>query len=95
MRIPIGLCIVLTLVALAQPATKPGKPGKTAASPALPKLGIKTPGVQIPYASLKSEAEFMGGLRQILAALQMQILYRGAKPSTDPGGVSKGLPSYR
>ena len=55
MRIPIGLCIVLTLVALAQPATKPGKP---AAPPALPKLGIKTPGVQIPIASLKAEAEF-------------------------------------
>ena len=58
MRIPIGLCIVLTLVALAQPATKPGKPGKTVPAPALPKLGIKTPGVQIPFASLKAEAEF-------------------------------------
>jgi streptogramin lyase len=58
MRIPIGLCIVLTLAALAQPATKPGKPGKAAPAPAPPKLGIKTPGVQIPFASLKAEAEF-------------------------------------
>jgi virginiamycin B lyase len=57
MRITIGLYIVLTLVALAQPATKPGKPSKTAA-PLLPKLGVKTPGVQIPFASLKAEAEF-------------------------------------
>jgi virginiamycin B lyase len=57
MRITIGLFIVLTLVALAQPATKPGKPSKTAA-PAPPKLGVKTPGVQIPFASLKAEAEF-------------------------------------
>ena len=30
---------------------------KTAATPAAPKNGIKTPGVQIPFASLKSEAE--------------------------------------
>jgi streptogramin lyase len=57
MRIPIGLCIILTLAALAQPAAKPGKGGNTAAA-AIPKLGIKTPGVQIPFARLKAEAEF-------------------------------------
>jgi streptogramin lyase len=57
MRISIGLCTILTLVASAQPAAKPGKASKTAA-PALPKLGIKTPGVQIPFASLKADAEF-------------------------------------
>jgi virginiamycin B lyase len=57
MRVTIGLCIVLTLVALAQPATRPGKPSKTAAPP-VPKSGVKTPGVQIPFASLKAEAEF-------------------------------------
>jgi streptogramin lyase len=39
-----------------QTAPKPKKDAKTAA--ALPKLGIKTPGVQIPFASLKAEAEF-------------------------------------
>jgi streptogramin lyase len=49
MRLSISLCIALTLAALAQPATKP-KPAKL--------LGIKTPGVQIPFASLKAEAEF-------------------------------------
>jgi len=58
MRMTIGLCIVLALVALAQPATKPGKPSKAAPPPVLPKSGIKTPGVQIPFASLKAEAEF-------------------------------------
>jgi virginiamycin B lyase len=63
MRIPICLCIVLALVAMAQPAAKPtksDKPKKDAknAAPALPKLGIKTPGVQIPFAGLKAEAEF-------------------------------------
>jgi streptogramin lyase len=57
MRISAGLLIALTLAALAQPATKPGKAAKTAA-PLAPKLGIKTPGVQIPLASLKAEAEF-------------------------------------
>ena len=60
MRIPIGLCIILTVAAWAQPASKPEKLKKDAKSvaPALPKLGIKTPGVQIPFASLKAEAEF-------------------------------------
>src|ERR1035438_900718 len=63
MRIPIGLCLILTIVAMAQPAAKPKsseKPKKEAKStvPALPKLGIKTPGVQIPFAGLKAEAEF-------------------------------------
>ena len=58
MRLTIGLSLILTLVALAQPATKPNKPAKPAAAPLLPKAGIKTPGVQIPFASLKAEAEF-------------------------------------
>ena len=45
---------------MAQPAAKSEKPKKDAktALPALPKLGIKIPGVQIPFASLKAEAEF-------------------------------------
>jgi len=63
MRIPIGLCIILVIVAMAQPAAKPkssDKPKKDAKStaPALPKQGIKTPGVQIPFAGLKAEVEF-------------------------------------
>ena len=49
MRILIGLC-----VALAVSAAQSGK-GKHADS--APKQGIKTPGVQIPFASLKAEAE--------------------------------------
>jgi streptogramin lyase len=57
MRIPIGLCTVLAIAAMAQPAAKPNKNAKVSA-PALPKLGIKTPGVQIPFASVKAEAEF-------------------------------------
>jgi virginiamycin B lyase len=54
MRIPIGLCIILTIVAMAQPAAKV----KKNAAPTLPRLGIKVPGVQIPFAGLKAEAEF-------------------------------------
>ena len=62
MRKPIYLCIVFTIAALAQPAAKPTAKAKSkldakAAAPAPPATGIKTPGVQIPFASLKPEAE--------------------------------------
>lgn len=57
MRIPIALFIALTLAALAQPAGRPGKSAKSTATLA-PKAGVKTPGVQIPFTSLKAEAEF-------------------------------------
>jgi virginiamycin B lyase len=45
---------------MAQPAAKSAKSKKDAKStaPAVPKAGIRTPGVQIPFASLKAEAEF-------------------------------------
>ena len=47
------------MIASSQPASKPtgGKKDVKAAAPVLPKGGIKTPGVQIPFASLKPEAE--------------------------------------
>jgi virginiamycin B lyase len=58
------ICLLSGLVACATltvggPAnsTKASAKEKTAATPAAPKSGIKTPGVQIPFASLKSEAE--------------------------------------
>ena len=53
MRILIAL---LALFSLGWAEDKPSKPshGKTAA----PKIGVKIPGVQIPFASLKAEAEF-------------------------------------
>jgi virginiamycin B lyase len=50
--------MVLALVAMAQSTTKPKKDGKGTPPPAVPKTGIKTPGVQIPFANLKAEAEF-------------------------------------
>ena len=53
MRVFIGLFIVCSLFAGDQ---KVGK-GKVPAVPILPKAGIKTPGVQIPFADLKAEAE--------------------------------------
>jgi virginiamycin B lyase len=53
-RVPIGFVILLTLaLSLAQAAEKKTKPQDAA-----PKAGVKTPGVQIPFASLKAEAEF-------------------------------------
>ncbi len=51
MRILIGL-IVLSTLCLAAPE---GKPRKN--QPAVPKTGVKTPGVQIPFANLKPEAQ--------------------------------------
>lgn len=54
MRILIGLCLTLALtVSAAQ--SKPKKNGKQMESG--PRQGIKTPGVQIPFASLKADAE--------------------------------------
>src|ERR1700734_2353728 len=60
MRTVTILSIVLSLAVWAQPAAKPTgtKKDATAATPPLPKGGVKAPGVQIPFASLKPEAEF-------------------------------------
>jgi virginiamycin B lyase len=53
-------CIVfstfLYMAAAAPPAATMKRPAKGAAT--LPKAGIKTPGIQIPFSSLKAEAEF-------------------------------------
>jgi streptogramin lyase len=81
MRISIGLCTVLTLVASAQPAAKPGKASKTGV-PALPKSGIKTPGVQIPFASLKADAEFSVAPPWIVIA-DVPLLPDSAKDALD------------
>jgi streptogramin lyase len=55
MRILIGFLAVLSL---AWPDDKPLKPGRGKTTPPVAKVGVKTPGVQIPFASLKREAEF-------------------------------------
>src|SRR5258707_7612971 len=52
MRLLLGICLT---VAVATASEKPGR-DKTK-RPAMPTAGIKTPGVQIPFASLKAEAE--------------------------------------
>lgn len=51
------LILLTALGSLGLPAVD--KKTKEAKAPVLPKLGVKTPGVQIPFASLKSEAEVM------------------------------------
>jgi virginiamycin B lyase len=53
MRVVIGLLVLATAVAAGEPQRKDAKKG-----PAMPAGGIKTPGVQIPFASLKSELVF-------------------------------------
>ena len=55
MRILIGLCFTLTVTVSAAQSTTPKKDAKSA-DPA-PKQGIKTPGIQIPFASVKAEVE--------------------------------------
>ena len=51
------VCVTLTAGGPAN-STKAKTAAATPAAPAAPKNGVKTPGVQIPFASLKSEAEF-------------------------------------
>ncbi len=50
MRNLIGVCLAIGLVAAARDK-----------HPAAPRAGIQTPGVQIPFASLKAEAEVATG----------------------------------
>jgi len=60
MRIAIGIYLALAIPAMAQPAAKPEGTKKDAKRPAAAPVvrgGVKTPGVQIPFASLKAEAE--------------------------------------
>jgi len=53
MRVFISILMVCSLCAGDQKAVK----GKLPAGPVAPKSGVKTPGVQIPFADLKAEAE--------------------------------------
>lgn len=53
MRILIGLCLAFTAAASAAQSSKPRKDSKSATV----RQGIKTPGIQIPFASVKAEAE--------------------------------------
>jgi virginiamycin B lyase len=53
MRILMSFLVLLTLAPAAEKKEK-----KTKTQDAAPKIGVKTPGVQIPFANLKAEAEF-------------------------------------
>jgi streptogramin lyase len=59
MRILISLIALLSLVAADKPPASP----REKVQPAAQKLGIKTPGVQIPFSTLKAEAEFEASAR--------------------------------
>ncbi len=54
MRILIGLCLAFTAAASAAQSSKPKKDSKSTTTA---RQGIKTPGIQIPFASVKAEAE--------------------------------------
>ncbi len=59
---------------IAWPQTS-GKNLKSAPAAATPKLGIKTPGVQIPFASLKAETEFPAPSKPRWVAIADQVYY--------------------
>ena len=66
MRAIIGFsfCIALAPICVAQRAAKPERPIASVlrhSAPVAPKGGIKTPGVQIPFANLRAELEFETG----------------------------------
>lgn len=54
MRILIGLCLAFAAAASASQSSKPKKDSKSTTTA---RQGIKTPGIQIPFASVKAEAE--------------------------------------
>jgi virginiamycin B lyase len=56
MRVLKSICLVVAIAATSGFASNPQKSKKGPALPVLPAQGIKTPGVQIPFAELKSEA---------------------------------------
>ena len=55
MRVAIAMYLAVAIPLAAQPATKTAKGVKAPAT--TPKDGIQTPGIRIPFASLKAEAE--------------------------------------
>src|SRR5436190_17342238 len=64
MRVVIGFSVLFALagLSLAQRAAKPERPRSgdvRRAAPIAPKGGINTPGVQIPFASLKADLEYV------------------------------------
>ena len=92
MRIFINLLLALTLVVSSQaaPSSKPVKPA----------MGVKTPGVQIPFASLKPEAEFPAPAKPDWLFFSVSAFARGKdsveridpktnKPGEPIGGLSK------
>jgi streptogramin lyase len=61
MRLLFGLVATLALISrgvASPPEDKNSKPAKSKISAVAPRVGIKTPGVQIPFARLKAEAQF-------------------------------------
>lgn len=91
MRIPIGVYLAISLAAALAA-------DKTAHGPATPKAGIKTPGIQIPFASLKAEAE-VAAAPQWIGVADSLLLPNSAKGTLDrldpktnkPGEAIDGL----
>jgi virginiamycin B lyase len=77
-------CLLLVLVALSIVGKEKEKPGKNPAWP--PKAGVKTPGIQIPFANLKADAEVA------LAGAASGLMVEGPMllaPLSDKGSVAR------
>ncbi|WP_031495091.1 YncE family protein [Bryobacter aggregatus] len=84
MRLTLQLIVMLCLVCGFAGAKEKEKPGKNASWP--PRAGVKTPGVQIPIANLKAEAELtLEGTPSFLFAEGMAI----SVPLRDKGVIAR------
>jgi virginiamycin B lyase len=83
LAVRVGVCFVFAgLIAALLAADKKGKETTAkAAVPVAPKTGIKTPGVQIPAASLKSEAEIPVEVPRWMAITDSVMMESKAKDS--------------
>jgi virginiamycin B lyase len=88
MRILTGLFLVVSITAAAD------KPSKNLHKAAVPKVGIKTPGVQIPFANLKAEAEFDAPVKTDWIFFSASTYFPAAESieKIDPKSNKKGDP---
>jgi virginiamycin B lyase len=91
MRILMGFLVLLTLTPAAEKAAEKNEK-KTKTQDAAPKIGVKTPGVQIPFANLKAEVEFDAPAKPdwIFFATSVYVPATDAIEKIDPKTNKKG-----
>ena len=97
-------CVSLTAFGADDPKKSTAKNSKATAAPVGPKAGVKTPGIQIPFESLKSEADIaidmpgaavMSGSILIPSKSKDQILRVDAKTNKPPEPKPKPKPEEK